>query len=208
MHVPLLACAASCSGCGGGMGSPEPVGGGAPWDEGGGAPEEEGWAFLVDDEPAADEAPAVATAPGGSYWVDDVTPSRSGIEESYREGGRERERELETTDFNLYIHQVEPLLAMELQMTHSPLSNITSAPLMLSQKVTTNSFSGASSNNVVCTLYAQVTSVVIRVAAYCHDLSKSLIVHLIHPSTTQCIDQHPFPWPSMRKSPPPSLHLP
>ncbi len=63
---PLLACAASCSGCGGGMGSPEAAGGGAAWDVGGGAPDEADWAFLLE-EPAADEAPAEATALGGSY---------------------------------------------------------------------------------------------------------------------------------------------
>ena len=48
------------------MGSlaPEAAGGGAAWDVGGGAPEE---AFLLVEEPAADEAPAEATALGGSY---------------------------------------------------------------------------------------------------------------------------------------------
>ena len=48
------------------MGSPEVAGGGAAWDVGGGAPDEAGWAFLLE-EPAADEAPAEATALGGSY---------------------------------------------------------------------------------------------------------------------------------------------
>ena len=80
--TPLLACAASCSGCGGGIGSPGAAGGGAAWELGGGAPEEAaGWAFLLE-ELAADEAPAEATALGGSYWVDWVTPSRLGMEES------------------------------------------------------------------------------------------------------------------------------
>ena len=66
----MLGCAASCSGCGGGIGSLEPAGGGAAWDVGGGAPEEAAaWAFLLE-EAAADEAPAEATALGGSYWVD------------------------------------------------------------------------------------------------------------------------------------------
>ena len=64
--LPLLACAASGSGCGGGIGSPEASGGGAPWAVGGGAPEEAGWAFLLE-EPVADEVPADATALGGSY---------------------------------------------------------------------------------------------------------------------------------------------
>ena len=79
---PVLGFASSTSGGGGGIGSPEPEGGGAAWAVGGGAPELDGWAFLAEDDPDADEAPAVATAVGGSYWVACVTPSRSGMEES------------------------------------------------------------------------------------------------------------------------------
>ena len=64
----MLGFASSCSvGGGGGLGSPGPAGGGAPWELGGGATELEGWAVLAEDEPLADEAPAVATAEGGSY---------------------------------------------------------------------------------------------------------------------------------------------
>ena len=45
----------------------------------------------------ADEAPAVATAAGGSYWSDCVTPSRSGIEESYGVKEEEGKKEIGKT---------------------------------------------------------------------------------------------------------------